>query len=921
MYAECLNKPGYVTCECMKGFAGSGNGSNGCQDVNECLQNNGGCGLKKCLNYQGGRECKIDSPEPTVTILEISKSLSVIATSEYLVMAKFHCLARGYPTRPSIEWRKDFITLPQPHMNVSTKTNGNMVSSQLTIRYVEVSDAGQYRCVASNEKVQRFNDTTLNVIQDLVFEERPKNVTVTTGGNVTLKCKVKAENELNVNITWSFEGKIIHNNTGKERSLPLRIDNASPSDVGEYICRARTTFSDQSKGTGVIQDKLSRAFLTVQSDPCIEEPCLYGGSCKTREVADIRDFECQCPKGYYGKNCQLFDRAVFGVRGITVFDSEIQGPFLDITCEFGPLVAKYAIYQLFQNDTKILVSQSYHFSKTLIAPDRENKNNEETDDLSFLVCDAEIDGANVTDKKQIRFSNFVDYGDSAQYNSSLRNTNSQWYINGNLEQNSSILEKRWFEPPGSTHRVEVREQSGSKLQSWDVIICGYNLEQVAIVYLVCVMIILVFSLTLALMVCCKKKEPKNKERNQREGIIAKCKTNLRRCRTKRITSKKDKGESFFSRAFKRVKSVQTFVSEFRAFEILVGIGYFFRQDNWWASITFVIIGAAWLFRFLSFLRILLREQGNKLKIFILALLNQVEPLLEDCEAEDFQPSPEIERKKSTLHFCRWVSSAEKFALLVLQAIVLTELLGNTHMCFPPSVVFNQPNTTHFNDAPFVRYSLSSIQSNKKSILMDTVIRDKDKDADSFMKRFQRDFLKFSSMSDFAGKLGICKKKEPCRCKKWEAKIGDCLPARLLDQALIKSGIQCFVIDCYQSACLFSLIIPLAQFLKSTIGLSWTLTKKLNPAPVVKPFLAIRFLYINWSLVGLLYITLYASEMLEGLYQDPMFKGIVGLVTLVIFRLLTPLKVAQWSNHKFQRICFVCWFCCGAVQSLLFLSLL
>ena len=134
MHAECLNKPGNHTCECMKGFAGSGSGSNGCQDVDECLKNNGGCGHRKCLNYQGGRECKIDSPEPTVTILEISKSLSVIATSEYLVMAKFHCLASGYPTRPSIEWRKDFITLPQPRMNVSTEPNGNMVSSQLTIR-------------------------------------------------------------------------------------------------------------------------------------------------------------------------------------------------------------------------------------------------------------------------------------------------------------------------------------------------------------------------------------------------------------------------------------------------------------------------------------------------------------------------------------------------------------------------------------------------------------------------------------------------------------------------------------------------------------------------------------------------------------------------------------------------------------------
>ena len=125
MYAECLNKPGNYTCECMKGFAGSGKGSNGCQDVDECLRNNGGCGNNDCMNYPGGRECKINSLEPTVTILEISETLSVIATSEYLVTAKFHCLASGYP-RPSIEWRKGRTTLPQPRMDVSTVNNGSL---------------------------------------------------------------------------------------------------------------------------------------------------------------------------------------------------------------------------------------------------------------------------------------------------------------------------------------------------------------------------------------------------------------------------------------------------------------------------------------------------------------------------------------------------------------------------------------------------------------------------------------------------------------------------------------------------------------------------------------------------------------------------------------------------------------------------
>nr|4WM0_D Chain D, Coagulation factor IX [Homo sapiens]4WMA_D Chain D, Coagulation factor IX [Homo sapiens]4WMB_D Chain D, Coagulation factor IX [Homo sapiens]4WMI_D Chain D, Coagulation factor IX [Homo sapiens]4WMK_D Chain D, Coagulation factor IX [Homo sapiens]4WN2_D Chain D, Coagulation factor IX [Homo sapiens]4WNH_D Chain D, Coagulation factor IX [Homo sapiens]5F84_B Chain B, Coagulation factor IX [Homo sapiens]5F85_B Chain B, Coagulation factor IX [Homo sapiens]5F86_B Chain B, Coagulation fa len=41
----------------------------------------------------------------------------------------------------------------------------------------------------------------------------------------------------------------------------------------------------------------------VDGDQCESNPCLNGGSCKD----DINSYECWCPFGFEGKNCELLE--------------------------------------------------------------------------------------------------------------------------------------------------------------------------------------------------------------------------------------------------------------------------------------------------------------------------------------------------------------------------------------------------------------------------------------------------------------------------------------------------------------------------------------------------------------------------------------------------------------------------------------
>ncbi|KAK6038805.1 EGF-like domain protein [Cooperia oncophora] len=53
---SCTNMPGGYKCSCEEGY-GLAEDGHSCYDVNECLVNNGGCS-QLCRNDEGGRHCE-----------------------------------------------------------------------------------------------------------------------------------------------------------------------------------------------------------------------------------------------------------------------------------------------------------------------------------------------------------------------------------------------------------------------------------------------------------------------------------------------------------------------------------------------------------------------------------------------------------------------------------------------------------------------------------------------------------------------------------------------------------------------------------------------------------------------------------------------------------------------------------------------
>ena len=44
--------------------------------------------------------------------------------------------------------------------------------------------------------------------------------------------------------------------------------------------------------------------LCADKDPCASRPCLNNGTCTCVTVPGMRDYQCKCPDGYSGENCE-----------------------------------------------------------------------------------------------------------------------------------------------------------------------------------------------------------------------------------------------------------------------------------------------------------------------------------------------------------------------------------------------------------------------------------------------------------------------------------------------------------------------------------------------------------------------------------------------------------------------------------------
>ncbi|XP_039721213.1 immunoglobulin superfamily DCC subclass member 4 [Pteropus medius] len=155
--------------------------------------------------------------------------------------ARFECHIEGRPA-PIITWEKDQETVPE-EPRIITLPNG-----VLQILDVQESDAGSYRCVATNSARQRFSKEALLSVarrgslvsprgQDVVIVAAPENTTVVSGQSVVMECVASADPTPFV--SWvRQDGKPISTDVIVLGRTNLLISSAQPRHSGVYVCRA-----------------------------------------------------------------------------------------------------------------------------------------------------------------------------------------------------------------------------------------------------------------------------------------------------------------------------------------------------------------------------------------------------------------------------------------------------------------------------------------------------------------------------------------------------------------------------------------------------------------------------------------------------------------------------------------------------------
>ncbi|XP_036073605.1 immunoglobulin superfamily DCC subclass member 4 isoform X5 [Rousettus aegyptiacus] len=155
--------------------------------------------------------------------------------------ARFECHIEGLPA-PIITWEKDQETVPE-EPRIITLPNG-----VLQILDVQESDAGSYRCVATNSARRRFSkEAVLSVAprgslvstrgQDVVIVAAPENTTVVSGQSVVMECVASADPTPFV--SWvRQDGKPISTDVIVLGRTNLLISSAQPRHSGVYVCRA-----------------------------------------------------------------------------------------------------------------------------------------------------------------------------------------------------------------------------------------------------------------------------------------------------------------------------------------------------------------------------------------------------------------------------------------------------------------------------------------------------------------------------------------------------------------------------------------------------------------------------------------------------------------------------------------------------------
>ncbi|XP_076093735.1 hemicentin-1-like isoform X1 [Mytilus galloprovincialis] len=202
----------------------------------------------------------------------VPDSERVVTVAETVILS---CSVGGDPL-PDIYWTKNGRSI-QLGNRIQQLANGSLVIFDSTS-----SDAGDYKCVATNEAGSSEGVATLSVHEPPMFKIEPTNTTVVEGGVMTMDCV--AEGEPQPSVTWQRGWTEIVPG-GRIAILPnnsLRIFTVQLSDTGIYRCKA-----SNSLGKTLIEAALTVMVHGQYSDwsdwnPC-SKSCGTGNQLRTRE--------------------------------------------------------------------------------------------------------------------------------------------------------------------------------------------------------------------------------------------------------------------------------------------------------------------------------------------------------------------------------------------------------------------------------------------------------------------------------------------------------------------------------------------------------------------------------------------------------------------------------------------------------------
>ncbi|CAF0955687.1 unnamed protein product, partial [Didymodactylos carnosus] len=154
------------------------------------------------------------------------------------------CNPEGAP-RPQIQWMKNNVQFTSGG-NVMIYPNGN-----LAISNVQLTDAGNYSCVASNPFGVSQMSTYLYVMPEgTTIITPPGGRDVIVNQTIVIPCDARSMNEMDLTFYWRFNGEVLNIDNKRyrqddlNRPGDLRIVRAQYSNAGVYTCVAITTVDE-----------------------------------------------------------------------------------------------------------------------------------------------------------------------------------------------------------------------------------------------------------------------------------------------------------------------------------------------------------------------------------------------------------------------------------------------------------------------------------------------------------------------------------------------------------------------------------------------------------------------------------------------------------------------------------------------------